>query len=135
MQTRSLEGRARWPKTRLLTQGRRLANPVSDAQKPAILRCVAQYRYRCVVDGVFDVSWPIGTAESRAPCPVCNSEAVRVFSAPMLSLAPGALVAAIDNTEKTRDEPEVVSALPPHRARTRRPAAALNPALKRLPRP
>jgi hypothetical protein len=44
-------------------------------------------------------------------------------------------VAAIDNTEKTRDEPEVVSALPPHPARTRRPAAGLNPALQRLPRP
>ena len=96
---------------------------------------MAKYQYRCVLDGVFDVSRPIGTAESRAPCPVCNSEAVRVFSAPMLSLASGPLVAAIDNTEKTRDEPEVVSALPPHRARTRRPAAALNPALQRLPRP
>ena len=104
-------------------------------RNPAILRCVAQYRYRCVVDGVFDVTRPMGTAGSRAPCPVCNSEAVRVFSAPMLSLAPRALVAAIDSTEKTRDEPEVVSALPPHQARTRRPAAALNPALQRLPRP
>ena len=96
---------------------------------------MARYRYRCVVDGVFDVSRPIGTAGSRAPCPVCNSEAVRVFSAPMLSLASRAIVATIDNTEKTRDEPEVVSAVPPHRARTRRPAAELNPALQRLPRP
>ena len=96
---------------------------------------MATYRYRCVVDGVFDVSRPIGTAGSQWPCPVCNGVAVRVFSAPMLSLAPRALVAAIDSTEKTRDEPEVVSALPPHRARTRRPAAALNPALQRLPRP
>jgi hypothetical protein len=53
----------------------------------------------------------------------------------MLSLAPRQIVAAIDNTEKSRDEPEVVSTLPSHRARTRRPAAALNPALQRLPRP
>jgi hypothetical protein len=96
---------------------------------------MATYRYRCVVDGVFDVSRPIGTAGSQWPCPVCNGEAVRVFSAPMLSLAPRSLVAAIDSTEKTRDEPEVVSALPPRRARTRRPAAALNPSLQRLPRP
>ena len=96
---------------------------------------MATYRYRCVVDGVFDVSRPIGTAGSQWPCPVCNGVAVRVFSAPMLSLAPRALVAAIDSTEKTRDEPEVVSALPPRRARTRRPAAALNPSLQRLPRP
>jgi len=96
---------------------------------------MARYRYRCVVDGVFDVARPIGTAGSRAPCPVRNSEAVRVFSAPMLSLPPGAIVAAIDNPEKTRDEPEVVSALPPRRARTRGPAGPLNPALQRLPRP
>ena len=68
--------------------------------------------YRCVLDGVVDVSQPMGTAGSQRPCPVCNSEAVRVFLAPMLSLAPRALVAAIDGTEKTRDEPDVVSALP-----------------------
>jgi hypothetical protein len=96
---------------------------------------MAMYRYRCVVDGIFDVSRPMGMAGSGAPCPVCNSEAVRVFSAPMLLLAPRAIVAAIDNSEKTRDEPTVVSALPPRRACTRRPAAALNPALQRLPRP
>ncbi len=95
---------------------------------------MAIYRYRCVLDGVFDVSQPMGTAGSQRPCPVCNREAVRVFLAPMLSLAPRALVAAIDGTEKTRDEPDVVSALPPRRARTR-PAAAVNPALQRLPRP
>ncbi len=96
---------------------------------------MAIYKYRCVLDGVFDVSLPMGTAESQWPCPVCNGEAVRVFSAPMLSLAPRALVAAIDGTEKTRDEPEVVSALPRRRARSRRAAAAMNPALQRLPRP
>jgi hypothetical protein len=94
---------------------------------------MAIYRYRCVLDGVFDVSQPMGMAGSQRPCPVCNSEAVRVFLAPMLSLAPRALMAAIDGTEKTRDEPDVVSALPPRRARTR-PAAAQNPALRRLPR-
>jgi hypothetical protein len=95
---------------------------------------MVMYRYRCVSDGVFDVSRPMGTAGSQWACRVCNSRAVRVFSAPMLSLAPRALVAAIDDTEKTRDEPDVVSALPPRRARTQRPAAALNPALQRLPR-
>jgi hypothetical protein len=96
---------------------------------------MVQYRYRCVVDGVFDVSRTMGTAERRARCPVCDSEAVRVFSAPMLSMTPGALMAAIDGTEKTRDEPEVVSSLPPNRTRTRAPAVAANPALQRLPRP
>jgi hypothetical protein len=93
------------------------------------------YQYRCLQDGVFDVSRPMGTAGPQWPCPICNSEAIRVFSAPMLSVASRALVAAIDRTEKTRDEPDVVSALPPRSARTRRPMAGRNPALQRLPRP
>lgn len=96
---------------------------------------MATYQYQCVNDGVFDVSRPIGTAEPKCQCPICNSDAVRVFSAPMLSLASPALMAAIDRTEKTRDEPDVVSAPPPRRGRTRSPIANLNPALRRLPRP
>lgn len=96
---------------------------------------MVQYRYRCVADGIFDLSRPMGSAGPRARCPVCDTEAVRVFSAPMLSMAPGALVAAIDSTEKTCDEPEVVSALPSQRIRTRTQARASNPALQRLPRP
>jgi hypothetical protein len=53
----------------------------------------------------------------------------------MLSLAPRALVAAIDRTEKSSDEPEVVSAVPPRAFRSRNPMATQNPALQRLPRP
>lgn len=96
---------------------------------------MATYQYRCVQDGVFDVSRPIGTAPPRSRCPVCGSEAARVFSAPMLSLAPRALVTAIDRTERTRDTPEVVSAIPPQGARTRRSVVPPNPALQRLPKP
>jgi putative FmdB family regulatory protein len=96
---------------------------------------MATYEYRCIQDGVFDVRQPMGTAGPKRRCPTCDGEAVRVFSAPMLSVGSRALVAAIDRTEKTRDEPDVVSALPPRRARTRRPMAARNPALQRLPRP
>lgn len=93
------------------------------------------YQYRCVQDGVFDVSRPIGTAPPRSQCPVCNNESARVFRAPLLSLAPRALMAAIDRTEKTSDEPEVVTSLPPRHGRTRSPMATQNPALQRLPRP
>jgi putative FmdB family regulatory protein len=96
---------------------------------------MATYQYRCIQDGVFDVSRPMGTAAPQWRCPMCDSEAVRVFSAPMLSVASPALVAAIDRTEKTSDEPDVVSAPPPRRAPMRRPMAARNPALQRLPRP
>jgi len=100
------------------------------------------------VEGVKNVNRPPSTvcnhvspsfadcrAAPKSQCPVCNNEAVRVFHAPMHSFASRALVAAIDRTEKTSDEPEVVSALPPRSARTRRPMAARNPALQRLPRP
>jgi putative FmdB family regulatory protein len=96
---------------------------------------MAMYAYRCVRDGDFDVSRPMGTAAPKTQCPVCNNEAPRVFRAPMLSLAPRALVAAIDGAEKTGDEPEVVSMVPPRAVRTRIPMAAQNPALRRLPRP
>ena len=99
------------------------------------IRRMATYAYRCVRDGDFDVTRPMGTAARKSPWPVCNSEAARVFRAPMLSLAPRALVAAVDRAEKTGDEPEVVSAVPPRAVRTRNPMATQNPALRRLPRP
>src|SRR4051812_5937286 len=63
---------------------------------------VATYQYRCVRDGDFDVRRPIGTATPKSSCPVCGDDAVRVFRAPMLSLASRALMTAIDRTERTR---------------------------------
>jgi hypothetical protein len=99
------------------------------------IRRMATYAYRCVRDGDFDVSLPMGTAARKSLCPMCNSEAARVFRAPMLSRAPRALVAAIDRAEQTSDEPEVVSAVPPRAGGTWNPMAIQNPALQRLPRP
>ncbi|MEY8016574.1 FmdB family zinc ribbon protein [Mycobacterium servetii] len=96
---------------------------------------MATYAYRCTQHGEFDVRCPLGTAPAESACPVCNGWAGRVFRAPMLSLAPRALVTAIDRTEKSRDEPEVVSALPPRSAPAHNPAPAQNPAWRRLPRP
>jgi len=96
---------------------------------------VAIYEYRCDDDGVFEVTRPLGTQLKSIMCPVCESEARRVFSKPMLSFAPRALVAAIDHAEKSRDEPEVVTSLPPTGARKRTPVLPLTPTLRRLPRP
>jgi hypothetical protein len=96
---------------------------------------LAYYEYRCVRHGVVEISRPVGGAGDREPCPVCDDVAVRVFSAPMISLASRAVVTAIDRTEKTRDEPEVVSSLPPRHPSKRTPMAPSNPALQRLPRP
>ena len=96
---------------------------------------MAIYEYRCERDGAFDVMLPIGTAPASIACPVCASEAGRVFSSPMLSLAPRALVAALDHEEKTRYEPDVVTSLPPRPAHERTPVLPLTPTLRRLPRP
>ena len=96
---------------------------------------MAIYEYRCERDGAFDVMLPIVTAPASIACPVCASEAGRVFSSPMLSLAPRALVAALDHEEKTREAPDIVTSLPPRPAHKRPPVAPLTPTLARLPRP
>jgi putative FmdB family regulatory protein len=96
---------------------------------------VAIYEYRCERDGSFDVTRPMGTAPASIACPVCASEAGRVFSSPMISLAPRALVAALDHEEKTRHEPDVVTSLPPAPAHQRTPVLPLTPTLAKLPRP
>jgi hypothetical protein len=99
------------------------------------IRHMATYAYRCAEHGDFDISRPMGMAAATSRCKICNKEAVRVFRAPMLSFAPRALVAAIDRTVKSRDEPEVVSALPPRPVRAHNSTATSNPAWRRLPRP
>jgi putative FmdB family regulatory protein len=96
---------------------------------------VAIYEYRCDDDGVFEVTRPLGTPLKSIACPVCGSEGRRVFSKPMLLSSPRALVAAIDHAEKSRDEPEMVTSLPPTGARKRTPVLPLTPILRRLPRP
>lgn len=96
---------------------------------------MATYEYRCDEDGVFEVTRPLGEPPKPIACPVCGSEAERVFSKPMLSLSPPALVSAIDHAEKSRDEPEVVTSLPSTGARKRTPVRPLTPTLRRLPRP
>ena len=85
---------------------------------------------------MFEVTRPLGTAPASVACPVCASEARRVFShARCSSFAPRALVAAIDHAEKTRHEPDVVTSLPPAPAHKRTPVLPLTPTLRRLPRP
>ena len=96
---------------------------------------MATYEYRCDEDGAFEVTRPIGTAPASVACPECASEAGRVFSSPMVSFAPRALVAALEHEEKTRTDPDVVTSLPPADPRKRTPVLPLTPTLRRLPRP
>lgn len=94
---------------------------------------MAVYVYRCDAHGVTERSLPIGTAQQSTPCPTCGAVSLRVYTAPRLSLGDGTRRALIDRTERSRDEPEVVTSPGPRPAR-RAPAAA-NPMLRRLPRP
>jgi putative FmdB family regulatory protein len=96
---------------------------------------VTRYQYRCPPHGAFDVSRPMGMALDRWPCPVCSSDAMRVFSAPMVSSVPRALISLVDRTEKTRDQPDIVTSLPRREPHRRTPMAPASPALQRLPRP
>jgi putative FmdB family regulatory protein len=93
------------------------------------------YQYRCADDGLVEVRLPMGTAAPRERCPACGTDAERVYSAPLLSLAPRRLVAAIDKSEQTADTPEVVTSLPPRAVSPGARRAMMNPALRRLPRP
>lgn len=94
---------------------------------------MATYEYRCPSDGDFELRFPIGRAPQRAACPTCGDNGPRVFrTAPGLNRTPRPLAAAIDRAEKSAEEPEVVSSIPPRRPAPRRPP---HPAHARLPRP
>lgn len=95
---------------------------------------MAVYVYRCDAHGVSECSLPIGTAQQTTTCAICGAVARRVYTAPRLSLGDPVRRALIDSTERSADVPDVVSS-PGPRAVRRAPAAAANPALRRLPRP
>jgi putative FmdB family regulatory protein len=96
---------------------------------------VAFYEFRCDEHGAFDITRPLGSAPSAIACPECGGEATRVFSKPMLMSVPKDLVAALDHSEKTRHEPDIVTSLPPRDPRKRTPVLPLTPTLAKLPRP
>lgn len=94
---------------------------------------MATFLYRCSDDGIVEMGWPVGTAPSQVRCPVCAGDARRVYTPPLVSSGSRSTMALIDKTERTREEPEVVTA-PPSRNHAHR-RTDLNPAWQRLPRP
>jgi hypothetical protein len=84
---------------------------------------------------MFEIRRPVGSAPKTIECPVCEGEARRVFSAPMLTSVPRSLATARDHEEKTRYEPDVVTSLPSSGAWKRPAVVPLTPTLRRLPRP
>jgi putative FmdB family regulatory protein len=97
---------------------------------------MALYEYRCEQDGVFEIMRPLGAAPPWVACAVCGSQAVRAISVPrIVSGTRTAWMVAMDQSHKSRYEPEVVSALPPAGAPSRSRTLQMTPALRRLPRP
>jgi putative FmdB family regulatory protein len=93
------------------------------------------YEYRCQQHGVFERMQPMGAASSIAPCPQCGGDAMRALSAPSVTRSSrAAWFGAVEHAEKSRHEPEVVSAVPSAGARRAR-QVQMTPALRRLPRP
>ena len=95
---------------------------------------MALYEYVCTQCGRFDVRLAIGAAPERYQCPSCEQSARRVFSPPLLrQVASRPLVALLEQEEKSRDAPDVVSQVPPRSAQ--RPRPSRSPMLAKLPRP
>jgi putative FmdB family regulatory protein len=66
------------------------------------------YAFSCAGCGDFDVTRPMDQAAAPAPCPVCGTEARRMFTAPGLALLARPMRRALDMEEKSAAEPAVV---------------------------
>lgn len=93
---------------------------------------MALFDYLCAECGPFEISRPIGTAESFEHCPACGHLAERTYSAPAVTSPGSALSRARDAAERSAHEPGVVNGTPP---RTARQPKSTNPLHARLPRP
>ena len=96
---------------------------------------IAVYLYRCPDHGTTETRCAMGAAPAAVECPACGTPAARVFTAPRLSFGSPVRRALVERTERTRDEPDVVSSPPPGRGPGRRADVLRHPALSRLPRP
>ena len=94
---------------------------------------MATFLYRCPADGIVEMRGPVGTAPSQVSCPACAGDARRVYTPPLVSGGSRSAMALIDRTERSRDEPEMVTSLPTRGRAQRR--TDVNPAWQRLPRP
>lgn len=93
---------------------------------------MAVYEYRCPTCGRFEVDRPMGAAPVSCECVHCGAASRRTFSAPHVNRTPKPLAEALSRAEKSRDEPEVVTAIPPGRRNPRRRVE--DPRTKQLPR-
>ncbi|GAA4704566.1 zinc ribbon domain-containing protein [Pseudonocardia yuanmonensis] len=91
------------------------------------------YAFRCPHCGGFDVIRPMREAGAPATCPECGTAARRVFESPALRAGDPRMRRALDASERSADEPAVVSSVP---GRNRRATpVSRDPRHARLPRP
>ncbi|MFC5952654.1 FmdB family zinc ribbon protein [Pseudonocardia lutea] len=94
---------------------------------------VPTYAFRCPHCGGFDVVRPMREAGAPARCPECGSAARRVFESPALRAGDPGVRRALEASERSADEPAVVSSVP-GRSRKAIPTSR-DPRHARLPRP
>lgn len=66
------------------------------------------YEYRCPECGIVEKFYPMGAAPSAEACSDCGNVAKRLFSPPLLGRTPRRLASALEQADKSRDEPAVV---------------------------
>ncbi|QBI21599.1 zinc ribbon domain-containing protein [Egibacter rhizosphaerae] len=71
------------------------------------------YEYRCGHCGPFELQRAMGEAPQHHDCPGCHTPVRRAISAPHVNRFPEALAREITRAERSQDEPEVVTSLPP----------------------
>ncbi len=94
---------------------------------------MVRYEYGCPRDGRFDAPAPMGAAPSTAPCPRCAGDAPRVWTPVATRRGSDSARRLLERSERSRDEPSVVTTLPGRSAPARR--ATANPLHHTLPRP
>lgn len=95
---------------------------------------MAIYEFTCDEHGGIELETVIGTAPPALPCPDCGGRARRVFSAPMLGRLPRAMTTALENAERSGDEPDVVTSPPPRAGRPGQQQYTHDPTHQRLPK-
>lgn len=94
---------------------------------------MAIYQFRCHEHGRIELEAAMGTAPPTLPCPDCDRQARRVFSAPMLGRTPHVVATAFERSERSADQPDVVTSLPPRTGRADQQRYTHDPKHRRLP--
>jgi putative FmdB family regulatory protein len=70
------------------------------------------YEYSCPVCGGFEAWRPAARSGEPIACPACGATAPRHYAPPNVRLTSGPLAAAIERSERSAYEPEVVTSPP-----------------------